>query len=180
MPEIIAKVQSKRDESAITQNKIETFRRKYGVDNAQQIPEIKGKTMQTCLEKYGATTYVNSDEYNEIRRKYLNDEYGVDSYFQTDEFKEKAKATLIERYGTDQYFKFGSLEYKKRFLELYGVENPMQVPEIAEKVLDGYKGYYNTNKFYTLPSGKKVRIQGYENKTFDKLFKLGYSEHDLQ
>jgi len=55
----------------------------------------------------------------------------------------------------------------------------MHIPEIAEKVLSGYKGYYNINKFYILPSGKKVRIQGYENKTFDKLFKLGYDENDL-
>jgi len=178
-PDSIKKIQEKRNETEIMEKKIETFQRRYGVNNAQQIPEIKHKTMKTNLEKYGATAYANSDEYKQIRKDFINKEYGVDYYTQTDEFKKKAKETIIERYGRKDYFKFGTKEFRDRMLELYGVENAMHNPEFAEKALSGYRGYYNTNKFYIMPSGKKIKIQGYENKTLDRLFELGFKENDI-
>lgn len=179
LPSSIKKIQEKRNETEIMEKKIKTFQRRYGVNNPQQIPEIKEKTMKTNLKRYGATAYVNSDEYKQIRKDFINSEYGVDYYTQTDEFKKKAKQTIVKKHGKEDYFKFGTKEFKDRMVELYGVENAMHHPEFAEKALDGYSGYYNTNKFYTLPSGKKIRIQGYENKTLDKLFGLGYNEKDI-
>lgn len=63
--------------------------------------------------------------------------FGVECPLQNEEVKQKIRNTCIERYG---------------------VEHPMQVPEIADKCS---KSAF-TKKNYTLPSGKILQIQGYE------------------
>jgi len=57
-------------------------------------------------------------------------------------------------------------------LKKYGVEYISQCPYISEKQ------YSRTNKIYTLPSGKMLNIQGYENYALDILIKL-YDEHEI-
>lgn len=88
---------------------VETYQRKYGVDNPQQNLEIKERTMRTKLEKFG------SSGYNPIKTKetklqrygnagFVNPEkagktklakYG-DSTFNN---REKASITCLEKYG---------------------------------------------------------------------------------
>ena len=59
-------------------------------------------------------------------------------------------------------------------IERYGVEHPMQVSEIAEQ---NSKNAFS-KKYYTLPSGKILQIQGYENFALDELITL-YKEDDI-
>ena len=47
---------------------------RYGVDNPNKCQKIKEKTKQTCLRKYGATSFLISDYCNKIRNnKYIQD-----------------------------------------------------------------------------------------------------------
>jgi hypothetical protein len=63
---------------------------------------------------------------------------------------------------------------KETMLEKYGVEHSMHVPEIAEKAfLNSHKW-----KIYTLPSGKEIKVQGYENFALDELLSA-YSEDEI-
>lgn len=64
---------------------------------------------------------------------------------------------------------------KQSNLSKYGVESPMQVAEIYNK--QQRRGY--TYKDYTLPSGKVIRIQGYEWIYLDEYFSEGGLEEDL-
>jgi hypothetical protein len=59
----------------------------------------------------------------------------------------------------------GKEQFKKTCLKKYGVENPHQVPEIAEK---SSKNNYR-KKLYIMPSGKEITCQGYEPFALDKL-----------
>jgi hypothetical protein len=63
---------------------------------------------------------------------------------------------------------------KATMLKNLGVEYALQSPDIQEKM---QKSSY-TYKDYITPSGKTVRIQGFENKALDELF-LVYKEEDI-
>lgn len=59
-------------------------------------------------------------------------------------------------------------------MERYNVTNVMQNPLIAEKCISKN---YRTKK-YILPSGKEVKIQGYENLAYDELINE-FKEEDI-
>ena len=63
---------------------------------------------------------------------------------------------------------------QKTFLRKYGVEHPAQVTEVLEKQQKSAKTWKN----FTMPSGKVVKVQGYENKALVKLLEK-FSENDL-
>jgi hypothetical protein len=120
-----------------------SLKEKYGVENLSNIPGIKEKSKQTCLEKYGVEYFAQSDEFKENNAHLLDQ-------FKTDEFKEKARKTMIEKYGVDNYTKTKEYrEYiskinrsnkvervtkmKETCLEKYGVESNILTAEFKEK-----------------------------------------------
>jgi len=178
--EIIQQHRKKVGEDEIMNKKRRTLLERYGVDNCAKIKEVRIKQKITCLKKYGATTPMNSPE---IRAKITHDnlnKYGVEHYVQTAEWSKKFKETIKEKYGDEKYFYFGSNYYRSLIKEKYGVDNVMQIPEIADKCFNSSLfTRYNYHK-YVLPSGQIIAIQGFENRTFDKLFSLGYTESEIK
>jgi hypothetical protein len=88
----------------------------------------------------------------------------------------KVNKTMMERYNvphgvTCDLFKE---KMKKTNIERYDVPYPMQNKEIMEKSI---KSSYKL-KSYTLPSGKIIKYQGYENFALDDLLKI-YNEDEL-
>jgi hypothetical protein len=108
--------------------------------------EINLKTIKTNLEKFGTEHYFSSNDAKEKIKKYNLEHYGKEYFLQTDIKKEKSEKTCIEKYG---------------------VRHPMQDPEISEKAS---RNAYQMKK-YTLPSGKIIEYQGYENYALDILIK---------
>ena len=141
----------------------------YGVTNVSQIPEVLAKKKETWIENYGvdnpAKAQVNKDkikdawpEIDRKRKKTMLNKYGVDSYNSTKEFSDRRKATWIEKYGVD---------------------NPTKHPSILHKVmLSNSKSEYLT-KSLTLPSGKVIRYQGFEDKVILELLKSGIKEEEI-
>jgi len=86
------------------------------------------------------------------------------------------KETMIKKYGVDNFSKTPEFleKFKNTSLNRYGVEYPNQDPEIYERSCKGRKYY----KDYILPSGKKIRIQGYEGYALDILLN-SYHEDDI-
>ena len=125
----------------------------HGVANVFQSKEIKEKIKQTNLKIYGAEHHNQTILGKEIRKQSNLKNYGVANVFQSEEIKDKIK---------------------KHFLDTYGVEYPQQVPEFFEKKQKSSLKL----KPYTFPSGKEVKIQGYENHALDKLLQT-YEEEDL-
>jgi len=66
-------------------------------------------------------------------------------------------------------------KYEATCMERYGVRNVSQDPEIFEKIV---KNSY-TGKKYEFPSGKVVRIQGYEGYAIGDLLNENVEENDL-
>ena len=81
--------------------------------------------------------------------------YNGKHFTQTDEYKENMKNILLDKYG---------------------VENPLQCPEIFEKAM---KARYKRHE-YEMPSGKVIKVQGYEPYALDKLFIDGFNEAEIE
>ena len=144
-----------------------TMTNKYGVEHISQLESIKLQKREKSIEKYGTAYTLQSPEIrNKIKQTNLQ-KYGVENPQQNIEIKNKTYATNTIKYGSKH--PLNNIDIKKKIiqtnLEKYGVSHHSQNAEIAEYML---KSSYN-KKIYTLPSGKKITYQGYENFAFDEL-----------
>ena len=91
--------------------------------------------------------------------------------------QEKMKTTNLERRGVeyasqDPVFRD---KCKATSMERYGFEHPMKNSEFSEKVShNAYKAYD-----YNYPSGKTIRLQGYEKFAIDDLLAQNINEDDI-
>jgi hypothetical protein len=86
---------------------------------------------------------------------------------------EKRNCTNLLKYGYKNAAQSPDVELKRLTnIEKYGVEHPNQVGEFFEKQLESANKY----KEYTLPSGKIVKLQGYEKYAMDILIKSDRQE----
>lgn len=88
----------------------------------------------------------------------------------------KMKNTNLERYGVESVAQVENIKKKKVdiCLKKYGVEYISQKPEILEKIQKNSKKL----KEYKMPSGKIIKIQGYEPWALDELLKI-YNEEKI-
>lgn len=123
----------------------ETFIKKYGTAWVTQSAEFKTNAAKSKMERYGNSTYNNS---------------------QTSQLKNKNKTTDEKNSINDTR--------RKTNLELYGVENCFLKPGIKSKsAISNSKG-----REFTLPSGKIIRVRGYEDCAITELL-LTYNELEL-
>ena len=161
----------------IKQKAMNTSVERYGVSNPMQNEEIKQKAIETNVERYGVASPMQNEE---IKQKAMDtnvERYGVSNAMQNEEIKQKAIETNRERYGCD--YTLQNEEVRQKAIETnrerYGCDYPMQNQEISNKQR---KNSYCAKK-YILPSGKEIKIQGYEGFCLDELFEQGYEEADL-
>ena len=136
------------------------FKYNWVSKSKEELKEIEKKRQATNLEKYGNVYVVNS----EYTRQKTIEKLGVDYSFKMPEVLQKCEDTQKERYG-DFYSK---------------------TPEAREKsrntVLEKYGSFFNMThryKDYTMPSGKVIKVQGYEDIALDILLKT-YKEEDIE
>lgn len=179
----------------------ETCIERYGVENPSQCEEIKEKMREHFIETYGGPSPFCSKEVKQKCRDTMierysveysgqspelfakavetnNERYGKPYTSMVKEFQEKKEQTVRERYGGVKC-SLQNLEVKQKSLdtikEKYGTDHPMQNPEIAERsAVNALK-----IKEYTLPSGKILKYQGYENLALDELLKNNILEDDI-
>ena len=127
---------------------------RYGVENVLLNEEILKKSKATILERYGVTNVLLHKETRDKITATVLEKYGVDNSFKSEEVRQKIKATNIKKYG---------------------FEHPMQNPQIME---NASKKAYKL-KDYVFPSGKIVKVQGYEHLGLNELLKQNINETDI-
>jgi hypothetical protein len=151
---------------------------KYGVEYAAQSQIFMNKMKSTTLEKYGVEHALQSEvTKNKIKQTNLV-RYGYEYGLQNEEVKEKRRLSNLEKYGFENPLQREEIKQKMRQtnLKIYGVEYAAQCPEIYEK--QNKNSYYL--KEFILPSGKIIKIQGYEHFALDELLeKENISEDDI-
>jgi hypothetical protein len=160
-------------------DKIQTKRKntnleKYGVDIASKLPEVIEKNKQSHIKNWGDYAMRNKDII-EKRNNTCIERYGGVG-MASEELYSKIKNTNIEKYGVE-YYSSTTDWYNmcvKTALEKYGKEWISKVDSINAKQQSGGYSYH----YFEFPSGKVVRVQGYEPRVLAKLV-IDYSEDDI-
>lgn len=149
---------------------------KYGVEYSLQSQEVRDKGKETSLLKYGVENVSQSEEIKKLKVKTCLSNYGVENPSHSEDINDKKKQTCLSNYGVEHPGLSSIIKIKRKntCLEIYGVENAAQNAEIAEKTS---KNSY-LSKTYTFPSGKEIKVQGYEPFALDKIIKT-LSEDDI-
>jgi hypothetical protein len=116
---------------------------------------ICGRKGLISYAKFSQGQRCSNKECMDTRKKQTNQiKFGAISYTGTPEYKEKYRKTCLEKYGT---------------------EHCMQSIEVQERCEKSGHAF----KLYSLPSGKQIKIQGYEHLALDELLKT-YAEHQIK
>ena len=127
-----------------------------------------GGFCKSCTSKIAGEKYINT----------VTEKYGCTSVMMIESIKEKARQTNLKRYGTSCVMRNENV--KKKYIESciknFGQRSPLQNPEISEKMM---KSCFTT-KNYTFPSGKMIKVQGYEPFGINELINIEkISEDDI-
>lgn len=62
--------------------------------------DVKKKTSEACMKKFGSETYLGSKTGTETKRRRLEEKYGDGQFSRTGKWKKKMESTSMSRYGT--------------------------------------------------------------------------------
>lgn len=195
-----------KDMVAIAEKRKATNIARYGVSNVAQTDSVKdklritiaatadvrtAKTKETNLKNHGVESTNSLQSVKDKKRAVFVEKYGVDHQLKIPEVaasvaqknrenatKRLAKASItnIERYGCENPSSNIDVQAKRTetMIERFGVENASQNAEVHAKKM---KSQFRTKEFI-FPSGKVVRLQGYECKAVTELLKT-YTESEI-
>jgi len=129
---------------------------KYGVDNIFRLDSIKDKIKNTNLKKYGNVSPMKNDV---IKNKC--------HHYHTDDTIQKIKSTNNKKYGANSFTQseMGKKIIKNKFIEKYGVDNPMKVDDIKNKLFTsnikkiGYKTNFMDTNYRKKYNNKHSKIE---------------------
>lgn len=164
----------------------------------------KASKIKGNLERYGVEWHNQTEDWKEKVKATSMKNFGVDHYSKTEECQNRKKITCLEKYGVDCVTKNEKVKEKGRntCMEKYGVENPLQSQKIKDKVKKTNQERYGVDwvtqtdnfisksgdttcnrssyrrKEYVLPSGRIIKVQGYEDRALNILLKT-HSEEEI-
>lgn len=168
------KIKDELDIEMIQNKRKFTNIKKYGVDIASKLLEVIEKNKQSHIKKWGDYAMRNKEVVNKRDKTFIDRWGGIGMASQ--ELYSKMKNTNIQKYGVE-YFSQSEGWYKKcveTAIVKYGEEWVSKVDYINAKQQSGGYSYYD----FEFPSGKIVRVQGYEPKILAKLV-IEYDEKDI-
>ena len=110
--------------------------RHYGVDHPSKAIEVRQKTRDTLIKRYGVICVLNLEEFKEKAKMTSRRKYGTDYPAQNPDIYNKLKNTMRRRYGVENSMMLPEVRDKAKasLLRRYGVESPLQNKEIMARV----------------------------------------------
>lgn len=158
-------------QSALVKSKIEaTNMKRYGKSRAIQTQACKDKMKATNIKKQGVEYNIHLLKNKAKLRQGLINKFGGPSSFLSQQVRDKAMKTMNEKYNMKD------LQAKAEATNLvrYGARNAMQNAEVSERSMKNAKA----TKDYMLPSGKNIKLQGFEPGALDLLLNF-YDEESI-
>jgi predicted RNA-binding Zn-ribbon protein involved in translation (DUF1610 family) len=159
---------------------------RHGDEYPMRLPEFQDKQRQTMMDKYGENNAMKVTEFQEKVRQTNLERYGDEYPVRTEPIKDKINQTNMTRYGYNHTGAVPKIREKmaQTNIERRGVDNPWKLEEIQEKCKETKLEKYGTTimhgykqRDYIFPSGRIVKIQGYEDQCLDLL--LNEYEEDV-
>ena len=112
--------------------------KKYGVEHALQVKDIREKCKNTIMQKYGVENISQNNNIKSQKKETCFKNYGVEVSSQSNEIRKKTKQTCLDKYGVENPFQNNEIKekIKQTCLDRYGVENPQQNDQIKEKTVE--------------------------------------------
>ncbi|CAB1252181.1 conserved protein of unknown function [Ruminococcaceae bacterium BL-6] len=138
----------------------ETFKLKYGVENAGQLVDGQVKRKQTNLKKYGVEIPLQNDDIKEKSKQTCLERYGVENPLQAEDIKLKVRNTNFKKYGVEYTVQSEDVKSKIRETNLikYGVVSFMRLDKFKDILkrtcLDRY-GVKNVSQSEIIKDKKK-------------------------
>lgn len=129
--------------------------KRSGKNNVAHQESVKAKKRQTCLKRYGAKTWAESDD----GRQKLHD------IIVSDEVSLKMKNTCRSRYMADNWSQ--SADGKQSLHKL------MSSDDMKQRVVDGYRQKYGTNHYMKTDEGRKKAQQSLSTPEHREALKVG-------
>lgn len=118
-----------------TENKRrETMKERFGSEHPMYDERIRDKVKQTNQERYGASAYIATEQFQQSYKEKCLREYGVSHHMASENIKNKTRQTNFERYGAANPFVFARDKIESTNVERYGVRIPAQNKEIKNKI----------------------------------------------
>ena len=104
---------------------------RYGVEFVLQVPEIRETIKQTCIDKYGVDNPSKSKEVIDKISSSIQNSLGVSWAMQSEVVKQKSKQTCLEKYGVDHPSKLADYQQllRDRAVLKYGVDSYAKTDE---------------------------------------------------
>lgn len=132
------------DKKCYVKKRKETCLDKYGVENPNQLEEIKNKSKKTIEEKYGGKHYMYDESVRSKFNKTMVDKYGSDWAMSNDLIKSKSKKTWLNK--TEGELK--SIQEKRYLTNSLKTEEELKEIEIKKNrtKIKNYGSLQNFNK----------------------------------
>ena len=156
----------------------QSIKSKYGVENPQQVKEIRDRTSHTNKERYGT----NGWNLQQCKDTWL-EKYGAENPQQVKEIRDKTIQTCNERYRANSPGESHVVRDKMKAtcMERYSVEYPLQNREIFERAMRAQTHVRYKYKECVLPSGNVIYTQGYESQVIQYMINNDLiSEDDIE
>ena len=148
---------------------------RYGVDSPSQLPEVKAKARMTNLSRYGSINPMQNVRVKAQAKATSLAVYGNENPSKSSAVIAKIMNTQKRKYGgIGMSSPFVAAKIRKTNRQRYGVDNPAANDTIKQKIERSFK-YYN----FVFPSGRVVRVQGYERHFIEYLLSQGVIEEDI-
>lgn len=138
------------------------------------------RSENTCLEKYG---FLNSAQNEEVKRKIVKtclDRYGASSYLKTPEARESLQ-DFCARHGVSDIGYIPEIREKRRLTcqRNFGVDYPTSSPIVQAKIRVTLTKNYGSDHFFRSPLGREMstalfRSDAFKKHRMDVLKKSGY------
>ena len=130
----------------------ETCLKKYGTDCVAKVATVRAKYKETCLSKYGVDNFFKTEKAKETSRKWASSK----------EFREKVEKTLLDRYGETILMHIDEFKSKqqKTVLEKYGAKCPAGSKEVVEKMKKTMIEKYGENYIHNIRNSSFKKIDG--------------------
>lgn len=146
--------------------------KKYGVNNISQTQLWHDKVKATNLERRGVEWNTQSKKLIEAVKQSMK--------LNKNDIVAKRKETCYKKYGKSSFLETNECKQAAidKSIEMFGEKHPMQNLKERDRRIKKLQKTVFKYKEYTLPSGKIVKVQGYEPKALNMLLEK-YDESDL-
>jgi hypothetical protein len=148
---------SNRGRKDLYLKRAKSYKEKYGVENPNQLQEIKEKKKKTCQQKYSVNNPFQLKEIKDKIRQENIEKYGGPAPMCSKKVQEQTRQTNLKLYGNEYPIRLKEFQEKtiKKYKENWGVNSSNQSEIVKEKKKQTCKKHWGVDHWMKTPQGRR-------------------------